>query len=353
MEAQAGADAEPESRRLPSTRRRERLVFLACVAVWVAALLLSFSTGHYAMTPGEVWHALRQLVAGQAGSPAPTILLQVRLPRIILATLVGAGLAVSGAAYQGLFRNPLVSPDILGVSAGACVGAVIGIFFHMSTGVTQVLAFLAGLVAIAIVTGISRAVAGGSGRLLVLVLSGVVVTAVFQAIITLLKYFADTDDQLPAITYWLMGSFARSSDYRTLGVVALIMVAAMVPLLAVRWQLNVVSFGEEQARSLGVNVTAVKWTVIFCATLLTSVSVALCGVVGWVGLVIPHLVRVAGGANFRGLLPNSFVAEAAFMVLADAFARNAPTELPISVLTALVGAPVFLWMLYASRRELA
>ncbi len=333
---------------------RERIVRSALVTTLVVAVLLSLGTGHYAMPLDKVALTVWQTLCGTLdaqGQLSAAMLYQVRMPRIILAALVGAGLAASGAAYQGLLRNPLVAPDILGVSSGASLGAVIGIFFGLSTWIIQGLSFAFGLVAVFLVMGAARGIGRDNGNLVVMILCGVVSSSLFSACVSLITYLANTDTQLPAITYWLMGSFAKTSSVESLIVLGVVFLLGAVPLLCLRWRLTALSFGDEEAASVGVDVKRVRAIVICCATLLTSVSVSFCGVVGWVGLVVPHMVRLLSGPNYRTLMPDAMIGGAAFMVIVDIFARLSSVDLPLSVLTALIGAPLFIWMLFKGRRD--
>ncbi|MEW5964626.1 MAG: iron ABC transporter permease [Pseudomonadota bacterium] len=295
---------------------------------------------------------LRAVGRALAGSPREgqidTVLFEVRLPRIVAAALAGAGLAAAGAAYQGLFRNPLVSPDILGVSTGAGLGAALGIFLAWPVVAIQALAFVGGLATVALVYAIASAVRGREPTL-VLVLAGVVVGSLAGAMISLVKVLADPYDQLPAITFWLLGSLAsiRRGDLLTmLPPVAL----GLLPLVLLRWRINVLSLGDEEARALGVEAGRLRLAVIASATLMTSSVVAVAGVIGWVGLVMPHIARMLVGPSFERLLPAAMLLGAGYLVLVDTLARTlARVETPLGILTAMVGAPFFLWLLARGR----
>jgi iron complex transport system permease protein len=268
---------------------------------------------------------------------------------VIAAVLVGAALAAAGAAYQNLFRNPLVSPDILGVSAGAAVGAILGIFLSLGVVAIQSMAFAGGLAAVGMVYVVARAVRGHD-PLLVLVLAGVVLGALLGACVALMKYLADPYNQLPAITYWLLGSLA-STDSRDMWVAAPLLLVGLLPLWLLRWRINVLSLDDEEARSLGVSAGRIRLVVIVAATLMTSAAVAISGVIGWIGLVIPHFARLLTGPDFSKLLPVSVLLGAGFLVAVDTMARAmANIEVPLGVLTAFVGTPLFLWQLATARR---
>jgi iron complex transport system permease protein len=276
------------------------------------------------------------------------VLFFVRLPRVAAAMLVGAALAAAGAAYQGLFRNPLVSPDILGVSAGAGLGAVLGIFLALPVVGIQLLAFLVGLGTVGLVLLIAASVRGRE-PVLVLVLAGVVVGALAGSVISLLKVLADPYDQLPAITFWLLGSLAaiKLEDLTTTVPVAAL---GLVPLALLRWRINVLSLGDEEAKALGINAGRLRIVVIAAATLMTASVVAIAGIIGWVGLIMPHMARMLVGPNFDRLLPAAMILGAGYLLLVDTLARTiAAVETPIGILTAFVGAPVFLWLLARGR----
>jgi len=277
------------------------------------------------------------------------VLFAVRLPRIAAALLVGAALSAAGAVYQGLFRNPLVSPGILGVSTGAGLGAATGIFLSLPVVAIQGLAFATGLATVALVYGVATAVRGHEPTL-VLVLAGVVIGALAGACISLLKILADPYDQLPAITFWLLGSLAsiRPGD---VGTAAPAVLLSLVPLVLLRWRMNLMSLGDEEAAALGVDPSRLRVVFIAAATLMTASVVAISGVIGWVGLVMPHIARLLVGPNFNRLLPASMLMGAGYLLLVDTLARTmATTETPLGILTAFVGAPVFIWLLASGRR---
>lgn len=316
-------------------------------------VLLALSVGRYPITWGDIVSVFWSAITGQhsTADPAiPTVLLELRGPRIAAALLIGAALAAAGAAYQSLFRNPLVSPDILGVSAGAAVGAVLGIFFSLSVIAVQSLAFAFGLVAVGVVYAVARAVRGHD-PLLVLVLAGVVVGSLLGACIALLKYLADPYNQLPAITFWLLGSLASASPADVWPMLPLLLIG-IVPMWLLRWRINVLSLEDDEARAIGVETRRIRPAVIAAATLMTSAAVAVSGVIGWIGLVIPHLARLMVGPEFSRLLPASAMLGAAFLLATDTLARTiTETEIPLGVLTAFIGTPLFLWQLATSRRS--
>lgn len=320
------------------------LALLTCV---VAGLALS--VGAFPTSLRGAWSALGKIgSASSALSAEERVFLTIRGPRVLAGLLVGAALAAAGAVYQGLFRNPLVSPDVLGVSAGAGLGAVLGIFLSLPIGLIQALAFAGGLATVALVYLIATAVRGRDPSL-VLVLGGVVVGALAGAAISLLKILADPYDQLPAITFWLLGSLASIRSGEVLAALPAV-IAGLVPLILLRWRINVLSLGDEEAKSLGLEAGLLRALVIASATLITASVVAMAGVIGWVGLVIPHIARMLVGPNFEKLLPAAMLLGASYLVLADTAARSiARIEVPLGILTAVVGAPFFLWLLWRGR----
>ena len=327
---------------------------LACVGL-LLLVAWSFSVGRFPVSIADVWRALwSSLTGGESGLAAnvQAVVTQVRAPRVAGAIAVGAALAGAGASYQGLFKNPLVSPDILGVTAGCALGAGIAILLSLPIGAIQVCAFMGGLVAVGLVVAVSTWV-GGRDPLLTLVLTGMVVGSLFGAGIALVKYVADPYNQLPAITFWLLGSFTGALP-RDLPATLIPIAMGLIPLALVRGRIDVLSLSEDEARSLGVNVKAVRLTVIACATLATASAVALAGTIGWVGLVIPHAARLLVGASFARVLPLSLVLGAAFMLAVDTICRTAfATEVPPGVATAFIGTPAFIALLAISFRRSA
>ncbi len=326
---------------------------LAALGLLAIVLLWALASGPFAITPGQLWQSMLARATGSA-SPLPasaeTVLWSIRLPRIAAALAVGATLAGAGAAYQGMFRNPLVSPDILGVSAGAGLGAVLGIFLGWSMAAVQVLAFGGGLAAVAVVVAISASVRRHD-PVLVLVLAGIALGALLGAGIALVKTLADPNTQLPSITFWLMGGLSAVT-LPELAATAPVMLAALLPLLLLRWRINLLGLPDEEALALGVPVARLRLLLVACATLGTAAAVSLAGIIGWVGLVVPHVARLLVGPNFVRLLPASAVLGAGFVVAADTLARSAARiELPLGILTALVGAPFFLYLLSRTGRH--
>jgi iron complex transport system permease protein len=332
-------------------RARALELLLPLLALALMALI-AFTVGKFPLAWTDVLRLFWAKATGGAHAlPAATetVVFGIRGPRIAGAILVGAALSAAGAAYQGLFRNPLVSPDILGVSSGAALGAILGIFLSLPVFAIQGFAFCGGIVAVALVYTIGSAIRGHD-PLLVLVLAGVVLGSLFGAGMALLKYLADPYNQLPAITFWLLGSLASANgaDIRAAWAPMLI---GLVPLYLLRWRMNVMSLGEEEAQALGVNTKRTRLAIVGAATLMTATAVAMTGVIGWVGLLIPHVARLIVGPDFTRLLPVTMLIGATFLLAVDTLARTLTViEIPLGVLTAFVGTPVFIWLLAATRK---
>jgi iron complex transport system permease protein len=328
--------------------KKRTLIFL--IALPLVLLFVSLFIGRYLISPVTTFQVLLSKlfpVEQHWSNQVESVLFQIRLPRALLAVLVGAGLSVSGASFQGMFRNPLVSSDILGVSAGAGFGAVLAISLGGNSLAIEAAAFIGGLTAVGLAFSISRIYK--TSPALMLVLSGVVVGAFFSAMISLFKFVADPYEKLPVIVFWLMGSFNARSFTDVLTVLGP-MVFGTTLLMLVRWRINLLSMGDEQARSMGVNTEVLKVIVIVGATMVTSAAVAVSGIIGWVGLVIPHVARMLVGNDHRVLLPASISIGAAYMLLIDVLARTATTaEIPLGILTAVVGAPFFAYLLRKTR----
>lgn len=323
-----------------------RVALIAMILVPLAALYVSLFVGRFTVPAADVARILAsQLWPNARDWPASleTIVLQIRLPRAILAMFVGAGLSVSGAAFQGMFRNPLVSPDILGVTAASGFGAALALLLSRGAFELELIAFLFGILGVALTYLLARTYR--STPVLMLVLSGVIVAAFFSALLSGAKYLADPDSKLPAITYWLLGSL-NGSSMRSLKLALPPIVLGGAGLMLVRWRLNVLSMGDEEARSLGVRTDRLKGIIIVCTTLITAAAVSVCGIVGWVGLVIPHLARMWVGPDHRALLPAACSIGATYLLLIDDVARTASaSEIPLGILTAIVGAPFFAYLL--------
>ena len=330
--------------------RRARLWLMVLAAVLLALFLVSFVLGRYDV---PLWQVVRILLskvlpleASWTANMAVAVL-NVRLPRILLACLVGCALSTAGTAYQSVFRNPMAAPDILGASSGACFGAALAILLGLGRGAVTALAFAASLVTVALVYVIARRIRGN--QVVNLLLSGIMISSLFSAGTSYIKLVADPTNQLPAITYWLMGSLS-GTRMQDVAFALLPMAAGLIPLLLLRWRINLLTLDEEEARSMGVNATALRLVVILCATVLTAASVSVSGMIGWVGLVIPHLSRKLVGNDCRRLLPAAMLLGAIFLLLVDNVSRNLlAVEIPIGILTAFIGAPFFIYLM--TRKE--
>lgn len=330
----------------------KKLKWALLFVIPVILFFLSFSVGKYPIGIKE----LVRTVYAHFIDPSrisdrnmETALFNVRLPRIIAVMLVGAGLSVAGASYQGLFKNPIVSPDILGASAGAGFGASLGLLFGLSLPFVQSFAFLGGMIAVLLTVIVNKNIS--KDPFLGLVLGGIMITNLCAAFTSYVKLIADADNKLPAITFWLMGGFHSMTNSKLVSILIPIGLSLAV-LFAMGWKLNVFSFGEEEARSMGINTGQVRFFVIMASTLITASSVSVAGMVGWVGLVIPHLGRVIVGANFKKLLPTSALLGASYLLLVDDIARNAwSVEIPIGILTAVLGVPFFLFIYSSNARR--
>ena len=361
----------------------KRSVKVAVALFVVGAVFLSLFLGRYSMNPVEVvaaaasyipklcllaWTNLNILVdfigsglSGASTGAGPVfyavddinitdperVLFLIRLPRVIVVMLVGAGLAVAGASYQGMFKNPLTSPDLLGASAGASLGACLALLWNWGGTGVQIAAFLGGLAAVGMAVWLNKLV--DYDPTLGLVLAGILVSTLFQSGMSIVKLLADSNDKLPEITFWLMGSF---HDITVRDVLVFIpMAVGFILLLVQSWKLNVLSFGDEEARAMGVNTKRTRFWVILGSTLLASASVAVAGIIGWIGLVIPHLARAVVGPNYRVLLPTSMLIGSAFLLLVDNLARMMlSVEIPIGILTSILGVPFFIFIFKKNMR---
>ncbi|ATG15245.1 iron ABC transporter permease [Providencia alcalifaciens] len=320
---------------------------LLLLVILLLCALIALTNGKYSLTLEELYRLFMQSPVDNPRSS--TVFWQIRFPRVFAAIIIGGGLAIAGAAYQGMFRNPLVSPDILGVSAGAGVGAVLGIFLGQSLVSIQLFAFIGGLITVAVVYLIAR-LAHQHDPILSLVLVGVAISAMCGSAISLMKILADPYTQLPSITFWLLGGLS-SITQQDLWSVLPVMMVGFIPLLMLRWRMNLLSLSDEEAKSLGVNVTLNRTILIISATLITASTVSIAGIIGWVGLIVPHITRMIVGANFRYQLPAAMAIGAILLLITDTLARTiAAIELPLGILTSAVGAPFFLAILLQTRR---
>lgn len=358
--ADAAAPAQ-EPPPVPRTPRGHRLAVPLLAAALVLIALLALALGRYTVPPNEVARILLDRLVSMTGlsgiadirhtwtDAEETVVLSVRFPRVALAVLVGGALAISGAVLQALFQNPLVSPDIIGVSSGASFGGVLVIMAGLGSSAMIGGTFLGGLLALSFVMLLGR-VRGGN-PILMIVLGGVIIAAFFNALVSLTTYLADPYTELSAITFWLMGSLASASYTKVLVAAGPVLLATLV-ILAVRWRVNILSLGDEEARGLGLNPRRDRNVLIVVVAAAVAATVAVAGAITWVGLVVPHLVRLWIGEDHRRLLPASFLLGGAYLTVIDAIARSlTPGEIPLGVLTAMIGAPFFVLILIRHRRQ--
>lgn len=339
-----------------SVKKRDRLLsgpgtILLMAVILVTCILLSFLFGRYPVPFRELCGILADKflsIFGLGIEPFWTDAMQaavwnVRLPRVLMSVLVGACLSAAGAAYQGVFQNPMAAPDVLGASAGAGFGAALAIYVGLSSMYITLAAFGMSLLTVALVFWVSRHAKGE--RVLGLVLAGIMVSSLFQAGTSFIKLAADPTNKLPEITYWLMGSLS-GAKWSELGFVIWPMLLGLVPLFLLRWRLNVLAMGDDEARAMGVDAGRLRIWLIIAATLVTAASVSVSGMIGWVGLVIPHMVRRICGSDYRWLMPCSMLGGGTFLLIVDNVSRNVTTSgIPIGILTAFIGAPFFLWLI--------
>ncbi len=326
---------------------------LLLLIILVLCVIAALCVGKYHVTPKESLEVIFGELFGRGGSYSEmtkNVVMGLRIPRIFASVLCGATLAMSGVAYQSIFKNPLISPDFLGVSSGACIGAAVAILLGLSGIYLSGFAFLGGILAVLITVMIPTVMKSDSN--IMLVLSGVIVGGAMSSILGFIKYVADPDTQLAAITYWTMGSFS----YVTLdeiGSVLWTMIIPMIILFAMSWWLDILSMGESEARSLGANIKLVRNIAIACATLMTASSVCISGTIGWIGLVIPHFARMLVGPNNTKLIPAAGLIGGIFLLLVDTLTRTiGVAEMPVSILTGLIGAPFYAMLLYKQRKTL-
>jgi iron complex transport system permease protein len=332
---------------------KEKLILLLSVLL-VGLAVSSLLMGRYALTIGEVTNALWLTGIGQiADVPKEVgiVLFHLRLPRILGDMVIGGALALSGAAYQGLFKNPMASPTLLGASGGAGFGAAVGILLSLNVIGVQLMSFGFGVVAVLLTCFINLLVSEKTSATSTLLLAGILVSTVFNSLIMLAKYVADAENKLPAITFWLMGSLSSLSLQDLM--VALLPIGLGGSLLYIlKWQINVLSFGDETAQTLGVNVKIVRAIVIISATMVTAACVAVSGIIGWVGLVIPHLTRMLTGPNYKKLIPVSMLMGSIYLLMIDNLARTmTQVELPLGILTSLIGAPLFVVIMLRQKKQ--
>ena len=313
-------------------------------AILIITMLGAMGIGRYSISLGDIINTLLpKSLAGEVDPNVRTVIYNIRLPRVLLAALAGSGLAVSGAAFQSLFSNPLATPDTLGVATGASFGAALGIILGFGSIGIQMCAFIVGIACIGLVYFISKI--KGERSMIMIILAGMVISSLFQAMVSLIKYVADPQDTLPQITFWLMGSLS-GVGFDELIIGAPLIILGILIIFLLRWKINMLSLHEDESKSLGVNVKVVRLFTIMSAALITASVVSICGNIGWVGLLIPHISRMIFGNNNKSVIPACIGFGAIFMVVIDTIARSAiASEIPISILTAFVGAPFFIILL--------
>ena len=321
-------------------------VYFILIFFPLACGLIGLSMGRMDIKISEIILFFKNLIGGGQVDPLmESLIINIRLPRVLTALIVGGGLTAAGIAFQALFSNPLATPDILGVTSAASLGAVLGIILSLGTMGIQVFAMVFGLLSILMTINLVKR---DETSMIMLVLAGIIVSSLANALASLLKYTADPMDKLPQITYWLMGSFGRTS-YKNLALAGPLILISIFVIYKMRWSLNLLSLSEGEARSLGINVKKTRLIFILAATLITASSVSICGQIGWIGLIIPHLVRLMVGSNNLYTLPLGISFGAGFMVLIEALSRTVSViELPISILTAIIGAPIFIILMRRS-----
>ena len=322
-----------------SQRRVIRAIILILFPILTAVIALGI--GRIAISPKDIF----LIITGRGElveNMARMTVMSFRLPRILLALAVGAGLSVAGCAFQGLFANPLATPDTLGVASGASFGAAVAILLGFNAIPVQLSSFVFGILAVVLTVLCGR----GKGKgMTMIILSGIMIGSLFSALISFVKYVADAESQLPAITYWLMGSLA-STDYKSLLVGVPPILVGIIILFILRWRMNLLPLTEDEIKSSGTNVLVLRTLTVVSATMITAASVSMCGQVGWIGLLVPHMVRMRVGGNFRDVVPASISIGAVFLVVVDTIARSlTASEIPISILTAIVGAPFFIYLM--------
>lgn len=335
-----------------ANKKNMALVIAALVIVLAVLVVFAICFGKYPVTPMESLSILFKAATLQeqsANQMTVNVVLGLRLPRILASILVGAALSVSGACYQGIFNNPLVSPDFLGVSSGACIGAALAILLGLTSAAISSFAFAGGVVAVLITALLPTLIKNRSN--IMLVLSGIIVSSLMSSILGFIKYVADPDTQLASITYWTMGSFGYVSE-KDIPPMLLVIAIPMIVMMLLSWWIDVLSVGEDTARTLGANVRLIRGISILCSTLLTSASVCIAGTIGWVGLIIPHFSRMLVGSSNRRVIPASCLIGGIFMLLVDTITRTIGTnEMPVSIMTGIVGAPFFCWLLFKRKNE--
>ncbi|WP_056983941.1 FecCD family ABC transporter permease [Lentilactobacillus farraginis] len=327
---------------------KQRLTLIAAAFLMIIGMLIALSVGRYELSLRQVFGILTNTIPSTAVNQ--NVVLNIRLPRVLAAAGIGAALALSGTAYQGIFQNPLVSPDLLGVSNGAAVGAALAILLNFQPWAIQILAFIFGISAVLLTMSIPKLM--HQRTTLTLVLAGIIVSGLMQACLGLIKYLVDPDSQLQSIVFWQLGSLAKVTLTNLLTTLPLLIIGTII-LCIMRWRLTVISLGDSAAGSLGINLRFERLLIILCATILTAASVCISGTIGWIGLVVPHVARLIIGPNPRYALPLAGLVGALFLVIVDTLARTISAgEIPLSILTGFIGTPIFIYILLSKRVKL-
>jgi iron complex transport system permease protein len=328
-------------------------IIIALGIFFLIIFVLSLGLGRYMVPADQVLNIIAGKIFGTSITASPTaidVVINIRLLRIIAAAMVGGALSIAGTTYQGLFRNPIVSPDLLGASSGAGFGAALALVFSLNMFWVSIISFVTGLGAVFLAYVISTIISRRNNNdLLTLVLTGMVFASLFTAFTSLIKLVADPDSKLPAITYWLMGGLSTIVP-QNLFMLLVALLIGTIPLFLFSWRINLMSFDDEEAESMGLDVKKYRIVFIVCATLLTTASVAVSGVIGWVGLIIPHISRMLVGPNYKKLMPASLIIGATFLILVDDITRCAfPSEIPLGIITSIIGAPFFIVLMLKRR----
>lgn len=336
---------------LYKSRKKRSIVILFSMLIFLMLFMMAcLCIGKYSVSPSE---CLKVIFSFDKSSIKPmdmNVILGVRLPRILAAVFAGACLSLSGATYQSVFQNPLVSPEFLGVSSGACIGAATAILFAFNAAGIQAMAFAGGIIAVLLTLSIPKLIRSTSN--IMLVLSGIIVSGAMTSILGFIKYIADPETELASITYWQMGSFAYVDMGSVISVLPISLITAAI-LICLSWRIDILSLGDKEARALGINVSRMQAVSVICATVLTAGAICIAGTIGWVGLVIPHFARMIVGAGNRILFPAACLIGGIFLLVVDTATRIiGPSEMPVSILTGIIGAPFYAWLLYHQRNSL-
>ena len=335
-----------------SLKRRKTTIIASFIALYIIVFIFSFAVGRYPIKPLTLIKILLSRIfpiKADWTRQAEVVVFNIRMPRLLAASLIGASLSLSGLVFQTIFRNPMVSPDVLGTTSGAGFGAALALLFNLPMAWVNISAFAFGLLSLSAVYLVSSRVKGN--QLLGLILGGIMISSLFSSATSFVKLVADPNDTLPNITYFLMGSLAGCT-MNDLAFAVIPVAIGMITITALAWRVNLLSLSEEEARSLGVNTKALRIVLISASAILISSSVSIAGVIGWVGLVIPHIVRMSIGCDTRHTIPASIFLGAAFLIAVDTFSRILSTsEIPIGILTSIIGAPFFLYLIIRQGRR--